>query len=74
MVLFDLQFNIEAASSRLIRFVISKTELIRLRNNRKSLWCEGNTVCVVDDHYKDDEMPVTKKPRFMNSGEAKAKS
>ena len=49
-----------------------ETELIRLRNNRKSLWCEA--VCVVDDHYEDDDMSVTKKPRFMNSREAKAKS
>ena len=81
VVSFDLQFDVGylVASSRKICFVDTdniQTELIRLRNNGKSLWCEGNrdkAVCVVDD---DGDTPVTKKTKVQeksNSREAKAK-
>ena len=84
VVSFDLQFDVGyfVASSRKICFVDTdniQTELTRLRNNGKSLWCEGNrgkAVCVVDDDYEDEDVPMAKKSKVhkkLNSQEAKAK-
>ena len=85
VISFDLQFDVGyfVASSRKICFVDTddiKAELIRLRSNGRSLWCEGKSIgksksiCLDADDEDEDSIPETKKVKVqLNPREAKAK-